>query len=217
LEQQLEQLFKMPSNLRTRQQRFRGPKRHLQSHKSVCQAALSRCGLLQRCLRAIRAKKAKVVPLRYKGVTRCPSGRFSAAYRFPNRECKADRYFGTFATQEQAAQAIAAELQRGAIKRSEHVSASPPRGGGGAPRLSKAEPVVRVGCQALLSNCWNSFSKCQVTFAHANIDHAGLSGTCSPIRACAKQLCLAAVCFSVAFASHSGEEGKSCPITTQTT
>jgi hypothetical protein len=39
--------FKMPSNSRTRQQRFCGYKRHLQPHKSksACQAALSRCGL----------------------------------------------------------------------------------------------------------------------------------------------------------------------------
>ena len=55
--------FKMPAAPRTRQQRFRGSKRHLQFHKSVCQAALSRCGrLLQRCLRGIRAKKATSPP-----------------------------------------------------------------------------------------------------------------------------------------------------------
>ena len=45
---------------------------------------------------------------------------------------------------------------------------------------------------------WNSFSKCQAAFAHANRGSAGLSGTYSPLRACAKQLCLVAVCFSAA-------------------
>jgi hypothetical protein len=42
----------------------------------------------------------------------------------------------------------------------------------------------------------HSLSKCQVTPAHANRDSAGLSGTCSPIRAgvCVKQLYLVVVC-----------------------
>jgi hypothetical protein len=95
----------MPSNLRTRQQRFRGSKRHLQPHKSVCQAALSRCGLLQRCLRGIRAKNAKRAPLRYTGVAR-QGNKFGA--RIPKRLHLGEKYLGVFDTQDQAARAIAA-------------------------------------------------------------------------------------------------------------
>jgi hypothetical protein len=103
----------MPSNLRTRQQRFRGPKRFLQPPKNRCRTALTRCGLLQRCLRVMHAKKAKVVdsgPLRYKGVRRERSGRFQAIGRVFNidMQCKTERHLGTFDTQEQAAQAYAA-------------------------------------------------------------------------------------------------------------
>jgi hypothetical protein len=98
----------MPAAPRTRQQRFRGSKRHLQFHKSVCQAALSRCGrLLQRCLRGIRAKKATSPPLRHTGVAR-KGNKYEA--NLPQRFHLGSKYFGAFGTQEQAAQAIAAEV-----------------------------------------------------------------------------------------------------------
>jgi hypothetical protein len=58
-------------------------------------------------------------------------------------------------------------------------------------RLFSASRWVRI---QLLEQ--HSLSKCQVTPAHANRDSAGLSGTCSPIRAgvCVKQLYLVVVC-----------------------
>jgi hypothetical protein len=68
------------------------------------------------------------------------------------------------------------------------------RGDGGGAVAGEREELAR----ALWNSNWTSSFKGRVAFAHANRDSAGLSGTYSPIRACAKLLCLAAVCFSVA-------------------
>jgi hypothetical protein len=129
----------MPSNPRTRQHRFCGSKRHLQSHKkTVCQAALSRCGL--QAPRRIRAKKAKKAKNR---ATLLYAGVYPQQYRFggylpSTYNGNIDKYLGTFDTQKQAAQAIAAVIGP-AAGGGLHLRPQPVEQSGRLPRCDNAE------------------------------------------------------------------------------